>query len=194
MHLSTRIRQIGTRTASPWTEWKAFVAAPHTGAQPVVSTNPASKTCRNQLIIEITSGEISATLISWNFLVMANAFRWSMWTSVDTQLAVAPRYNSGSFRIGTSLTWTAVSLVVRSNLTLGLCPVKIILVSITLSTATSVAPREMMRRPSGGLVDTWLNWCVAQIKEDNSKWPVNVSSIIISFKQPISSFNNVNEK
>ena len=46
---------------------------------------------------------------------------------------------------------------------------KIILVTITLSTATSVAPQEMMRRPSGGLVDTWLDWSVAQIKEDNSK-------------------------
>ena len=194
MHLSTRIRQIGTRTASPWTEWKAFVAVPHTGAQPAVSTNQASKTCRNQLITGITSGEISATWTSWNFLVMATAFRWSMWTSVDTRLAVAPRYNSGSFRTATSLTWTTVSLAVSSNLTLGLCPVKIILVSITLSTATSVAPREMMRWPSGGLVDTWLDWSVAQIKEDNSKWPVNVSSIINSFKQHLSSFNNVNEK
>ena len=157
MHPLTRTTQTGMRTVRLWLESKPSANTPRTGVQLAASTGLASKTLRMQLIIEITSGENLVTWIWWHFLVTASAFQWSTWIFEVTQLDQAPQHSFGSFRTRIFLTSTALSLVVPSSQMLALFPVKTTLVSIILSTASSVAPQEMMRQPSGGSVDTWIS-------------------------------------
>lgn len=77
---------------------------------------------------------------------------------VNMRQGVAPQRDSRKFSTLIPSTPTAIlPATMPSNLTLELLQVKTTLVSTASSTRTSAAPRQMIRQPDGGSVDTWMN-------------------------------------